>query len=159
MRPIAFELLSKPLLFLHLAAAVTALASSVHLGLRLARAVRATGEYLPQTRTHASILAASYLAVFALGGLIYPAFRIRVRSDFMDAALPWATGLFEIKELLATTALLPVLGIFALSRAINPQDASHRQYLPIYFGLIAYVFCVLSFNAWCGWYLVTLRSI
>jgi len=158
-QPLVFESISKALLFLHLAAAVTALASGVHLALRLGSAVRPGGAYLPQTRTHATILAVSYVTVFVLGGMVYPTFRIRVRSDFMDAALPWATGLFEIKELLATTALLPVLAIFALSRSIDPREPGHRPFVPVYFGLIVYVLGVFAFNTWAGWYLVTLRSV
>lgn len=40
----------------------------------------------------------SYLAVYALGALIYPAYRIYIRRDYFDPHLPWATGLFEVKE-------------------------------------------------------------
>ena len=39
----------------------------------------------------------AYVIVYVIGALIYPAFRVHIRPDF-DKELPWATGLFEVKE-------------------------------------------------------------
>lgn len=157
MQPLPFESIAKILLFLHLAGAVIALGSAVHLMLRLMRALR--GAFIPQARLHAGILAASYVTTVALGALIYPTFRIRVRHDNLDAALPWATGLFEIKELTASVGLIPAVGIWLLTRAIDFNSPSCRPYAVASIGLTAYVFAVLAFNTWAGWYLVTLRSV
>lgn len=157
MQQLPLEPISKALLFLHLIAAVVALASSVHLLARFWRALR--GAYFSQARLHAWILAVSYLTAFILGGSIYPTFRIRVRHDYLDAALPWATGLFEIKELGASIALIPAIGVWLLARSVDFENEQHRPYVVVCMVFAACVFGVLAYNAWTGWYLVTLRSI
>ncbi|MFN2328406.1 MAG: hypothetical protein ABR612_05775 [Chromatocurvus sp.] len=40
----------------------------------------------------------AYLATFILGMLIYPTYRLDVRIALVEMRLPWAIGLFEIKE-------------------------------------------------------------
>ena len=157
MNSLPFESISKFLLFLHLGAAVVALASSVHLLSRMVRAIR--GQFVAQSQLHARILAFSYTAAVVLGGLIYPTFRVRVRHDYLDAALPWATGLFEVKELLGTVALLPALAVWAMSRAIDFRSREQRPYALVCIGFTVYVLAVLSYNAWAGWYLGTLKSV
>ena len=157
MQSLPFETISKALLFMHLAAALVALGSCVHLLARFTYALR--GAYFPQVRLHARILAISYSIAFVLGGLIYPTFRIRVRHDYLDAALPWATGLFEIKELGASIALIPAIGVWLLVRTIDFRKSEHRPYVVACMAFSLAVLTVLAYNAWAGWYLGTLRSI
>ncbi|MCC6155810.1 MAG: hypothetical protein IT367_18730 [Candidatus Hydrogenedentes bacterium] len=157
MQSLPFESISKALLFLHLAAAFFALGSCVHLLTRFTHALR--GAYFPQVKLHARILAISYTLVFVLGGLIYPTFRIRVRHDYLDAALPWATGLFEIKELGASIALIPAIGVWLLVRSIDFKAPEHRPYIFACMVFAGAVLAVLAYNAWAGWYLGTLKSI
>lgn len=40
----------------------------------------------------------AYLVTFVLGALIYPVYRLDVRIALVEYRLPWAIGLFEIKE-------------------------------------------------------------
>ena len=157
MQSLPFETISKALLFMHLAAAFVALGSCVHLLARFTYALR--GAYFPQVKLHARILAISYAFVFVLGGLIYPTFRIRVRHDYLDAALPWATGLFEIKELGASIALIPAIGVWLLVRTIDFRKLEHRPYVVACMAFSLAVLTVLAYNTWAGWYLGTLRSI
>lgn len=152
-----FETYSKALLFLHLAAAIVALASSVHLLARYWRVL--SGTHFAQARLHARILAVSYAIAFLLGGMIYPMFRVRVRHDYLDAALPWATGLFEIKELGASIALVPAIGVWLLARSVDFKAEEHRPYAAVCMALTACVFAALAYNACAGWYLGTLRSL
>ncbi len=159
MQPVVFEQISKPLLFLHLVAGVICIATSVHLLLRGIHAYRHPGAFLGQVRLHALLLTCAYLFSVVLGGLIYPAFRVQVRYTLFDAALPWATGLFEMKEMLATVGLLPVLGVLAFSRALNTRSPEHRSYYPLYIGMVGFVLFTVTFNACCGWYLGTIRSL
>jgi hypothetical protein len=46
----------------------------------------------------------------ALGGLVYPSYRVDVRIPFEEMSLGWAIGLFELKEHFAGLglALLPL---------------------------------------------------
>ena len=36
----------------------------------------------------------TYIVSFVLGLLIYPVFRVKVRAEYFDGSLPWATGIF-----------------------------------------------------------------
>ena len=40
----------------------------------------------------------AYTIVYVIGVLIYPAYGARIRHPYLDRQLPWATGLFEVKE-------------------------------------------------------------
>ncbi|GMV99455.1 MAG: hypothetical protein AMXMBFR84_05940 [Candidatus Hydrogenedentota bacterium] len=154
-----FETIVKPLLFLHLLSAICALATAIHLAVRIYKTTRHPGSYAAQTRMHATIMTVSYGLCFGLGALIYPTFRLRVRGELFDDLLPWATGLFEIKEHLASFALMPALGVWVFSRTVDLRNREHRPYLTLYASCIAVVIVVLTFNAWCGWYLGTLKSV
>lgn len=148
------ETVAKPLHFLHLVAAVTSLASCVHLLVRLWGKGRDK-----RIRTHALVLGIAYLSTYALGALIYPTFRVRVRAALLDPVYPWATGLFEIKEHAATLMLAPVLAIFLLARGLDATAALDRRHSLLVGGLTSIVLTVLIYNACVGWYLGTLRSI
>jgi len=150
---LAFESIVKPLLFCHLVAAACALAACIHLALRLARLWR-TGAYRGQVSLHARILLVSYSLVFVLGGMLYPTYRIRVRRDFIEAALPTVQALFEIKEHFASVGMMAVAGVYILSR-----DAAHPRSLPLWIGLLLVVLSVLSFNTVTGWYFVSVKSV
>jgi hypothetical protein len=76
-----------------------------------------------------------------------------VRYAYLDEVLPWATGLFEVKEWLASLALAPAIGLWLLSRRLDPAQPDERPYLPIAGVLLAAVLAVLIFNSVYGWYL------
>ncbi len=46
----------------------------------------------------ANAIVVAYLVTFVLGALIYPTYRLDVRIALVEMRLPWAIGLFEIKE-------------------------------------------------------------
>lgn len=58
---------------------------------------------------YSSAVMALFVFTFALGAIVYPAFRVGVRAAFLDKQAAWGTGLFEIKEHAAAIglALLP----------------------------------------------------
>jgi hypothetical protein len=145
--------------FLHLLAGVCCIAACTHLLVRLIQTLRRRRVLDRRLRTHASILALAYVATFTFGSLFYPSFRVRVRAEYLDPLFPWATGLFEIKEHAATLALLPVLGIFAITRVLGREPEAERPYLYLLSGLSGLVLCILLYNACVGWYLGTLRSV
>ncbi|MBK7580695.1 MAG: hypothetical protein IPI67_10865 [Myxococcales bacterium] len=151
---LAFEPYARLLHFLHLLAAVVSVASCVHLLVRMAK-----GRPDPRVRRHGLVLGVAYSAAWLLGATIYPTFRVRVRADFLDAAHPWATGLFEIKEHAATLALLPVLTIVLLTRSTESGTGAGGGHRRLVLGLASVVLGVLVYNASVGWYLGTLRSV
>jgi len=149
----------KIVLFLHLVAAVCAIATSTHLLLRLIRTWRSHGAYVAQIRIHAILAGGAYLVAMALGALLYPAFRLQVRGELFDAHMPWLTGLFEIKEHLASLGLVPAIGILVLSRVLDFRSHDDRRYLGFYGSLVAVLLGVLVYNACTGWYLGSVKSL
>lgn len=156
---IAFESIVKPLLFLHLLGAITALASAVHMALRMRRARQGQPGHYRTVRLHATVLLGAYSTALALGMLIYPTFRVRVRHEFLDTQVPLATALFEIKEHAAALGLLPVLILFALTRPLAFNRPLENHYLPLFTTMLAFVLGTLTFSAVCGWWLGTVRSV
>jgi hypothetical protein len=49
-------------------------------------------------RSFTAAVAVLFVLSVALGGTIYPAYRIDVRIPFEEMGLAWAVGLFEVKE-------------------------------------------------------------
>jgi len=156
---IIFESISKPLLFLHLVTAVIAMASAIHLCVRFTMALRGRKGLFRIKKMHAQILAISYSISFILGAIIYPTFRVRVRYEYFDKELPWATMLFEIKEHYAAIALLPVLALYVISSRLDFTRHEDRHYVPLCFCLLVVILIALFYNAVAGWYLGTLRSL
>ena len=157
---IVFEPASKLLLFLHLIAAACAAGTGVHLAIRVYSYLRGQVIKVRLEKLYARLLAISYTACYALGAAIYPTFRIRVRHDYFDPDLPWATALFEVKEHFATVGLAAAIGVLLLSRAVGrPWHAEQRRFLPLYGGLVMIVLATLAYSVWSGWYLSTLRSV
>jgi hypothetical protein len=65
-----------------------------------------------------------------LGGVIYPHYRIYVRTLLEDMAMAKSNGVFEIKEHLVAVGLsvLPVYWLFWRA-PLKPDDAAARRYL------------------------------
>lgn len=63
----------------------------------------------PQRFDNAAIR--SYLITFVLGCIIYPAYRLDVRIALSEMQLPWAIGIFELKEHWAAVALSTLLAV------------------------------------------------
>ncbi len=156
---IVFESWSKLLLFLHLLCAIGATGAAMHLLLRLRRACAGSDWHSVAVVLHARTMAALYLLAYGLGAMVYPTFRIRVRRDYFDLELPWATALFEIKEHAATLALVPAVAVWLLAHSVNVRDEADRRYVPLLAGLALVVLAVLVFNSVAGWYLSSLRSV
>lgn len=151
--------MTKALLLLHTAAAVTAIAVTVHLLVRLRGATRERNGAWEKSRLHARMAGLFYLAVLITGILIYPDFRLNVRAAFLDAEHPVGTGLFEIKEHLAALGLIPALGVWALLRGRSPDAVRNPAVRTFVWVLATAILIILSWNAVTGWYLVTVRSI
>ncbi len=100
----------------------------------------------------------TYVASFVLGLLIYPVFRVKVRAEYFDSSLPWATGIFEIKEHLASIGLFIVLALALYYYAFQIQD-SQKPIKQSFINLIFLTLVVLVLNTIMGVLLVGLRSI
>ncbi len=152
-----------PLLLLHMAAGAVAAVPATLLLVRLGPSLgRRSGRPRP-VALHGRILALAYGICFFLGALVYPTFRVRVRHEYFDHNLPWATGLFEIKEHLAALGLVAALAAWQLSRRIpragEGTDESARTAAGPCFAYTMAVWSVLLFSIVAGLYLTGLRSL
>jgi hypothetical protein len=112
------------LVVLHAMAAIVLVGSSTHHVLIAVGYVR--GVYkIRLGRIYAATVAATWLITFGLGLLAYPTFRYSVRALYMDRYDAWASNLFDIKENLAALGSPMVIGVFCLSRVIQPKEDRH----------------------------------
>jgi len=70
----------------------------------------------------------SYIIVYVIGALIYPAFRVRIRPDF-DRDIPWATGLFEVKEHWGAVGLALSFVYYFLRKSFQPNSEKEKLFL------------------------------
>lgn len=71
----------------------------------------------------------AYVIVYAIGALIYPAFRVYIRGDYFDKNLPWATGLFEVKEHWGAVGLALLFVYYFLRRNFQPDKEKEKLFL------------------------------
>ncbi len=154
---IFLENLARPILFLHLASAFALIGSMTHnlivvIGYCRGRFVRRR-----QERLYVKISFWLYTAVFGLGALIYPVFRIRVRAEYFDQLLPAATGLFEAKEHWAAIGWAMFAAYYLLSRNFQPKEEKEKLffYVPLCFLLHIMVWYMVI----ASFYLTTLEAV
>ena len=156
---ILFESWSRGLLLLHLLAAVAALGAGIHLVCRAMTRWRGAPPKAGLERLHTTTLLISYNLCWLLGAVIYPTFRVRVRADLLDPQYPWASGLFELKEHLATIGLVCVWCLWLLVRSLATSEPDDRRMQPLVIGLVAILLTILVYNAGTGWYLTCLKAV
>ena len=98
----------------------------------------------------------AYLAVYILGALIYPAFRIYVRFHCFDKDFPWATGLFEVKEHWGALGLAILAGLYLLRKGFTPSKEKDKLWL--YIPLTVLLNLALWYKVLIGSYLSLLRG-
>jgi hypothetical protein len=139
------------MLIVHGLLAVALLGAITHQAYSVAR-VRPTGTE-PRSRSFVSRFGNVSPAVYAkpiiilfvltalMGSLLYPQYRIEVRTFLEDMQLPAANGVFEIKEHLVAVGLglLPVYWLYWRAPLV-PEHASTRRYLT----------WILTFLVWWG---------
>ncbi|TAK26945.1 MAG: hypothetical protein EPO40_18365 [Myxococcaceae bacterium] len=140
-------------LVLHTIAAGALTGSATHLALTLRKARR--GRPNPRLqRLYPAVAAGCYLAVYVLGTLIYPRYRVEVRANWLDDHAPWASVLFDLKENLATLLGPLVLAMVVLSRAEEPAKPSRAL-----LGCAAAVALGVWFNVVSGLLVGSMRSV
>lgn len=133
------DLVAKAGLLLHAVAAGALVGSLTHLAVVVWRTTH--GKPRPRLlRLYPTLAACLWAAVFALGSLIYPNYRVAVRANYLDEHAPAVSILFDIKENLATLMGPLLLAAWALTRADSPSTAGPRA-LPM-------VVYALAFVAW-----------
>lgn len=98
----------------------------------------------------------SYTVVYVIGALIYPAFRIYLRHHYFDAAMPWATGLFEVKEHWGALALAMLAFYYALRRTFSPSEERDKLWLYVPLGVLLNV--IVWYKILIGCFLTILKG-
>ncbi|MFT3695838.1 MAG: hypothetical protein QM831_22065 [Kofleriaceae bacterium] len=112
---------AKLLVILHAAAAIVLIGSITHHFLITLGYLRGSFK-IRLGRIYAATILATYSITFAFGLLAYPTFRYFVRGVYLDRYERWASNLFDVKENFAALGLPLAVGIFVLSRTIQPKD-------------------------------------
>ncbi|UCF15184.1 MAG: hypothetical protein JSW59_17390 [Phycisphaerales bacterium] len=98
----------------------------------------------------------SYVIVYVLGALIYPAFRVYMRAEYFDEELPWATGLFEVKEHWGAVALAMFVVYYYLRKSFEPDV--EKEKLWFYAPLCVILNVVVWYKTVIGCYLSLLKG-
>ena len=98
----------------------------------------------------------AYAVVYSIGALIYPAYRIYIRRDYFDPQLPWATGLFEVKEHWGAVGLAMFFAYYLLRRSFQPAEERDKLYL--YVPLCILLNIVVWYKVIVGCYLTILKG-
>ena len=152
------ESVIRPLLLLHALIAVTLLGSVGHLGWECLHYLMGRARNVWLGTVHARVGFALYTANFLLGLAIYPTYRVRVRQEFFDIRMPWATNLFDTKEFLAAFGMAAFAALFLASFAVDPRDENDRAMLPTFAGLGLLVASITIYCAVVGLTLVTYKA-
>ncbi|MHC4571972.1 MAG: hypothetical protein ACYS0C_07850 [Planctomycetota bacterium] len=71
----------------------------------------------------------AYIVVYVIGALIYPAFRVHIRGSYFDPQIPWATGLFEVKEHWSAVGLALFFVYYFLRKNFQPGNEKEKLFL------------------------------
>lgn len=140
-------------LVLHAVAAGALTGSTTHLALVLRKARR--GKPNPRLqRLYPAVALGCYAAVYSLGTLIYPRYRVEVRANYLDDHAAWVSVLFDVKENLATLLAPLLLATVVLSR---DEDAAKPS--GVLFGCALTVALGVWFNALSGLFVASVRAV
>ena len=98
----------------------------------------------------------AYIIVYTFGVLAYPAFRINTRAALFDETLPWATGLFEVKEHWGALGLAFIVVYYLLRRNLEPDEEKHKLFFYVPLCLLLNV--ILWYKVIVGCYLALLKG-
>ncbi len=99
----------------------------------------------------------SYIFVYVIGAIIYPAFRVYIRGTMFDPLLPWATGLFEVKEHWGAIGLAIFVVYYFLRKNFNPQEEKEKLFY-LYMPLCLILNVILWYKVVVGCYLSLLKG-
>ena len=157
--------LRRPLLVAHMASSVLLLGASTHHAFHLRSWWKGAPRGRALERRWARVSALSYASSFLLGAVLYPSYRFRVRGLYLDGWAPWASRLFDLKEIDAALTLLLALGLGFVAPPIPKEDVSSSRaraelaLLRAYIGLSAFVCVQVWFQAIAGVLVTSVRGL
>jgi hypothetical protein len=154
---IFLESVSKLLLLLHVSSAIALIGAATHNGILAFQHMRGNFYRPDLQKTYTKIMVWLYPTTFALGLLLYPAFKHYVRDQYMDVHVPLATGFFEAKEHWVSIGAAILLFYYPLSRRINVRIRSAETLCYHVAGMTMTV--IVWFVMFTGLTLVSIKSV
>ncbi len=181
------ESLARPLLLTHAVAAAVLVGATTHHLLWCRHYLYGRYGQAKAERRFALICAVAFVATFAVGNLLYPTYKVRVRAEYFDnppaiadevklrAAQHQVVGvaptppppvvmslsrigrLFDIKEHWVALGCAASLALLVLSRKLHPKD--EPRVMPLYLGLSAVQCGCAWFGAVVGLVTASYRSV
>ena len=148
---------SKFLLFLHLVGAFVLAGSLAHNLMVIVGYWRGKFRKKNLEKLYVKISFWAYVVTFLVGALVYPTFRVRVRAEYFDEHLPWATGLFEVREHWAAIGLALFIAYYFLRRNFDPE--TEREKLLLHTAICYILNIIVWYCATVGYYLTTFKSV
>jgi hypothetical protein len=147
----------RALLVLHAAGSVVLIGAATHHALEMRHYLRGRFGRAAIEKTYAKVAGAAYAITFALGALLYPTYRVHVRGAYLDRHAPFYAGLFDVKEVFASLALVVALGLGALAFTLRP--AEERWLVPVVAAMSFVVCAVVWLNVVAGLLVVSVRGV
>ena len=148
----------KFLLLLHTTAAMVCLGAITHNLVMVVGYLRGKFRRTQLEKLYVTVSFIAFLCAYLLGGIgLYPAFRVEVRHAYFDSLLPWATGLFEIKEHWASLALALFIVYYLMRRRLEPGAGNPLTKVYAVLGILLTL--IIWFSAIVGLVLVSYRSV
>jgi hypothetical protein len=108
-------------------------------------------------KTWAKVVSVTYVLTFAVGALLYPAYRVHVRGLYLDRHAPAYSGLFDVKEVYASLTLVVAIALGALAHTLRPADS--RELTRIYAAMSWIVCAVVWLEVVAGVLVVSVRGV
>lgn len=144
------------LLVLHTGGSIVLIGAATHHALQMRHYLRGRFKRVELEKTYARVISAAYLFTFVVGAVLYPTYRVHVRGYYLDRYAPFFAGLFDVKEVFASLALIVALGLGALTYTLKP--AEERWFLPVYAAMSFIVCGVVWLNVVAGVLIVSVRG-
>jgi hypothetical protein len=151
------EVISKWLLFVHLVGTGVLLGGMTHDLVLIVGYWRGKFRKKKLGRLYVKVSFWAYVTVFFVGALVYPTFRVRVRHEYFDKCVPWATGLFEVREHWAAIGLALFIAYYFLRRSSDPERDREKLFLQT--GILLILYIIVWYCATVGFYLTTVKSV
>lgn len=147
----------RALLLLHAGGSVVLIGAATHHALQMRHYLRGRFGRSALEKTYAKVVAAAYIATFVLGAVLYPTYRVHIRGYYLDRYAPFFSGLFDVKEVYASLALLVAAGLGLLAYTLRPSE--ERWFVPVYAAMSFIVCGVVWLNVIAGILIVSVRGV
>jgi hypothetical protein len=139
------------LLLVHLIATFALVGSMTHNLLYVVKFVRGKFGRGKAEWFHVRVSLWSYVFIYVIGAIIYPAFRVYIRGGYFDESLPWATGLFEVKEHFGAVGVALFAVYYFLRKNFDPAQEREKLlyvYVPLCVTLNVIVWYKIIVGCW-----------